>query len=525
MRLLITVLLFVVALLAVPAQAQEAPPPASIDERINQVVGPAANFLSAVIFYSVPVVAGTDNFATPDINEAVAKVPLIVVWLIIGGLFFTVYLRFISLRGFRHAVHLVRGRYSDPTHPGEVSHFQALATALSGTVGLGNIAGVAIAITMGGPGAVFWMIIAGFLGMSLKFAECTLGVKYREHHADGTVSGGAMYYLSRGLPEVHPGLAVPGRIMAVLFAICCIGGALGGGNMFQVNQAHQQVADLVGGPDGWLAANGWFFGLIMAVLTGAVVIGGMKSIARVTGKLVPFMCLLYLAAGLVILAVNWQGVPAAFVHIVSEAFNPDPAMVVGGLVGALIAGFRRAAFSNEAGLGSAAIAHSAVRTKEPVTEGLVSLLEPFIDTIIICTMTALVIVTTGVHTQTGIDGVTITSRAFETVLPWFPEVLAVVVCLFAYSTMISWSYYGSRAWGYLFGFGRRTLLAYYLLFCIFIVIGASMELAKVVDFADAMMFAMAIFNIAGLYLMAGVIRRDLEHYWQRHQAGHFKRIR
>lgn len=522
MRLFVALLLAAFVFVALPAQAQETK---SIDQRINEIVEPAADFLSGIIFYSVPVEVATDNFATPDVNEAIAKVPLIVVWLIIGGLFFTAYLRFISIRGFRHALHLVQGRYSDPSHPGEVSHFQALATALSGTVGLGNIAGVAIAVTMGGPGAIFWMIVAGFLGMSLKFAECLLGVKYRQHNPDGTVAGGAMYYLSRGLPEVNPKLAPLGKVMAVLFAICCIGGALGGGNMFQVNQAHQQTADMIGGPDGWLANNGWAFGLFMAVITGIVIIGGMKSIAKVTDKLTPIMCLLYLAAGLVILAVNWQGVPAAFMHIISEAFNPDPAMVTGGLIGALIAGFRRAAFSNEAGFGSAAIAHSAVKTKEPVTEGLVSLLEPFIDTIIICTMTGLVIVTTGVYTQTGIDGVTITSRAFETVLPWFPQVLTVVVFLFAYSTMISWSYYGSRAWGYLFGFGKKTILLYNLIFCSFIVIGASMDLAKVVDFADAMMFAMAVFNIAGLYIMAGIIRRDLEDYWQRHQAGHFKRVR
>jgi alanine or glycine:cation symporter, AGCS family len=515
--------LLLVLLFTLPVQAQEAAVPAAaptIDQRINAVIAPAADFLSGIIFYSIPITVATDNLATPDVNEAVAKVPLIVVWLILGGLFFTFYLRFISLRGFKHAVRLVSGKYADPAHPGEVSHFQALATALSGTVGLGNIAGVAIAISMGGPGATFWMVLAGFLGMSLKFAECTLGVKYRNYNADGTVSGGAMYYLTKGLAERSPKLAGLGKVMAVLFAICCIGGALGGGNMFQVNQAHQQMADMFGGKEGWLAHNGWAFGLVMAIMTGVVIIGGMKSIAKVTDKLAPLMCLIYLLAGLAILAVNYDRVPGALGVILSAAFNPDASMVAGGLVGALIAGFRRAAFSNEAGFGSAAIAHAAVRTKEPVTEGMVGLLEPFIDTIIICTMTALVIVTTGAYLQTGVDGVSMTSRAFETVLPWFPMVLTVVVFLFAYSTMISWSYYGCKAWGYLFGEKAATRQLYNFIFCAFVVIGATMDLGKVVDFSDAMMFSMAIFNIAGLYILAPIIKRELETYWQRHLTHH-----
>lgn len=486
----------------------------SIDSQINSFIAPAADFLSGIIFYAFPLA----------INGGEAKVPLIVVWLIAAGLFFTFYLRFINIRGFRHAVDLVRGKYADPASKGEVSHFQALTTALSGTVGLGNIAGVAVAVTMGGPGAAFWMVAAGTLGMSLKFTECTLGVKYRNENADGTVSGGAMYYLSKGLPQLHPLLAKPARIMAVLFAVCCVGGAFGGGNMFQVNQAYQQVLNVAGGPDTWLGHNAWAFGLFMAVMTGVVIIGGMKGIARVTDKLVPFMCGIYLLAGLVVILVNIHNVPQALVVIVSSAFAPDPGMVVGGIVGALIAGFRRAAFSNEAGFGSAAIAHSAVKTREPVTEGLVALLEPFIDTIVICTMTALVIVISGVYTEAGVDGVTLTSHAFATVLPWFPEVLALVVFLFAYSTMISWSYYGNKAWCYMFGENRMVDLAYKLLFCAFTVIGATMTLDKVIDFADSMMFAMSIFNIIALYLLAGVVKRELEAYWSRYKAGHFDKV-
>jgi AGCS family alanine or glycine:cation symporter len=358
------------------------------------------------------------------------------------------------------------------------------------------------------------MIIAGFLGMSLKFAECTLAVKYRNENPDGSVSGGPMYYMSKAL-------GAPGRVMAVLFAICCVGGAIGGGNMFQVNQAYQQVAGML--PEGaWLKGNAWAFGLFMAVITGIVIIGGIKTIAKVTDKLTPFMCLLYLAAGLVVLGVNMEAIPAALSTILTTAFNPDPNMVMGGILGALVAGFRRAAFSNEAGFGSAAIAHAAVRTKEPVTEGMVALLEPFIDTIIICTMTALVIVTTGVYLDKSVDGVTLTSHSFATVMPWFPMVLTLVVFLFAYSTMISWSYYGLKAWTYLFGEGRTRELVYKLLFCCFTVVGATMSLGKVIDFSDAMMFAMSITNILALYLLAPTLKREVESYWQRYKAGEFK---
>lgn len=512
MRFWIITLLLTLMAGPVWADRVTAPEPVGIDATINSLIAPVADFLSAVIFYAVEM----------PFNGATAKVPLIVVWLICAGLFFTVYLRFINLRGFGHALNLVRGKYQNTGHPGEVSHFQALATALSGTVGLGNIAGVAVAVTIGGPGATFWMILAGVMGMSLKFAECTLGVKYRNQHADGSVSGGPMYTLSKGLAEI--GLARTGKVLAILFAVCCVGGAFGGGNMFQVNQTYQQILNVTSGTalGLFLAGNAWAFGLFMAFLVGVVIIGGIKSIARVTDKLVPFMCLTYLFAGLAVLVVNASQLPQALLTILGTAFNPDPAMVTGGLLGALVAGFRRAAFSNEAGFGSAAIAHAAVRTREPVTEGLVSLLEPFIDTVIICTMTALVIVVTGVYDQTGVDGVTLTSQAFATVLPWFPKILALVVFLFAYSTMISWSYYGNKAWSYLFGEGKGSDLLYKSIFCLFVVVGCTMKLDKVLDFSDSMMFAMSIFNIIGLYLLAGILKADLAHYWQRYKAGHFE---
>ena len=375
---------------------------ATIDEWVNSAVAPVSNAVSSVIFYSVDV-AGTEF-------------PLIVGWLVVAAAIFTVYFGFVQFRKFGHALALVRGDYSDPNDAGEVSHFQALATALSGTVGLGNIAGVAVAVSLGGPGATFWMIVAGLMGMASKFTECTLGVKYRNEYPDGTVSGGPMYYLSKGFAE--RGMAGSGRVLAVIFAVCCVGGSIGGGNMFQSNQAYQQVVNVTGGDSSILAGNGWLFGLIMAIALGVVIIGGIKSIARVTEKIVPLMAFIYIGACLIIIAVNSDKIAWAFGEIVDGAFTG--AGVAGGVVGALIQGFKRAAFSNEAGIGSASIAHSAVRTKEPITEGYVALLEPFIDTVVICTMTALVITISGTL-STGLTGVELTSAAFATVVPWFPS--------------------------------------------------------------------------------------------------------
>ncbi len=478
-----------------------------IDSIINNLMQPVADAIAGVVFFAVPVNG--------------SELPLILIWLVAGGAFFTVYFGFINIRGFRHAIDLVAGRFSDPKHPGEVSHFQALATALSGTTGLGNIAGVAVAVSLGGPGATFWMILMGFLGMSSKFAECVLAVKYRNINPDGSISGGPMYYLSKGLAERNmPGL---GRVLAIFFAVMCIGGSLGAGNMFQANQAFEQFRYVTGGDIGFFGDKGWLFGLVIAILVGIVIIGGIKSIARVTAKLVPFMVLIYVSAALAIIVSHIDQLPAAINAIVTGAFSPDG--VTGGIVGVLIQGFRRAAFSNEAGVGSAPIAHAAVRTNEPVTEGMVALLEPFIDTVVICTITAVLIVITGSHNlgQQGLEGVEITSAAFESAFTWFPYVLALAVVLFAFSTMISWSYYGSKAWTYLFGESRAADLSYKTIFCGFIVVGSSTNLYAVIDFSDAMMFAMSIANILGLYLLAPVIRREYQSYWHRYQDGEIRK--
>ncbi|MBW2240708.1 MAG: alanine:cation symporter family protein, partial [Deltaproteobacteria bacterium] len=403
------------------------------DAWVNDAVAPLAELLSAIIFFEVPVFG--------------AQLPLVVLWLVVGAVWFTLFFRFVNLREFGRAIRIVSGRTptTSETSHGEVTHFQALATAISGTVGIGNIGGVAVAISVGGPGAAFWLFVAGLLGMSSKFVECTLGVMYRQENADGSVSGGAMYYLSKGLAE--RGLPRLGRAMGAFYAVGIVIGCMGIGNMFQSNQAFVQLVTVTGGPEAsWLADKGWLVGLVLAFLVGSVIVGGIRSIARVTEKIVPFMAALYLLGCAVILTMNAEAIPFAFREIFRQAFDPDA--LSGGALGVLIVGFKRAVFSNEAGIGSATIAHAAVRTNEPMTEGLVALLEPFIDTVVICSATALVIVTTLYYQPdlfaSGLGGVEMTSAAFERNLSWSPIVVAVAALLFAFSTMLSWSYYGLK---------------------------------------------------------------------------------
>ncbi len=474
-----------------------------LDEKIDNLIKPAADSVANLVFTSF--------------NVAGVAIPFVLVWLILAAVIFTIYFRFINLRAMGLGFKLIRGDFDDPASVGEVSHFQALATALSGTVGLGNIAGVAIAVSLGGPGATFWMILAGLLGMSSKFVECTLGVKYRQENADGSVSGGPMYYLSRGLAERSPSLKSLGKVLAVIFAICCIGGSFGGGNMFQANQSFLQLVTVTGGENSWLADKGWLYGLIVAFIVGMVIIGGIRSIAKVTSKIVPFMAVIYVVTGLVIILMNYSAIPSAVAAIFTGAFSPEG--IAGGAIGVLFQGFKRAAFSNEAGIGSAAIAHAAVRTNEPVTEGLVALYEPFIDTVVICTITALVIVITGTYGGSNADGVALTSAAFGSAISWFPLVLTVAVVLFAFSTMISWSYYGLKAWNYLFGESSVVSNTYKVLFLAFVVIGSSMKLDSVIGFSDAMIFAMAFPNIIGLYFLLPVVKKELNAYWKRYKSG------
>jgi AGCS family alanine or glycine:cation symporter len=522
------------------ALAQEAEK--GLDEKIND--------------WFMPIAVGWENIVLATVPIGEYNVPFVVILLVAGATFFTIYFKFPSITKFWTAINTVRGKYvdiekhgvdklynndealavedipntiRDESAHGEVSHFQALATAVSGTVGLGNIAGVAVAIALGGPGATFWMIICGLLGMSTKFVECTLGVKYRDVGPDGTIYGGPMYYMSKGLKE--RGFASIGKVLAAIFAILCIGASFGGGNAFQSNQATVQITSMLGLQGG---SNGFIIGIILAVLVGIVIIGGIKRIASITEKIVPFMAGIYVLAALVIIFANFSDIGTAFGLIFDGAFTPMAGL--GGLVGVLIVGFQRAAFSNEAGAGSAAIAHSAVRTKYPASEGVVALLEPFIDTVVICTMTALVIIffnIDGGNMQSvfqygaagdsassvllnadgsSIGGVDLTSMAFDSVIPGFSYVLTIAIILFAFSTMISWSYYGLQSWKYLFGKGKAADTAYKILFLIFIVIGAAATLDAVIKFSDAMILALVFPNMIGLFFLFPKVRDEMKRY-------------
>lgn len=442
------------------------------------------------------------------------RIPFIVVWLILGAVFFTLRMGFINIRGFKHAIQLAKGKFSDPDAPGQVTHFQALATAVSATVGLGNIAGVAVAISLGGAGATFWMIIAGFFGMSSKFVECTLGVKYREIKEDNRIFGGPMNYLRFGLEKRK--MKTFGRFLAGLFSLLCVGASFGAGNMFQSNQSFTIMASQFSFLEGF----GFWFGIALAILVGIVIIGGIKSIAKVTGKVVPVMAIVYVSAALVIIGMNIENIGPAFSAIYNGAFSPNA--LKGGFIGVLIVGIQRAAFSNEAGVGSAAIAHSATKTRHPVSEGFVGSIEPFIDTVVVCTLTALVLIFTGMHEVSGVSGVALTSQAFGTVISWFPIVLAIAVFLFAFSSMISWSYYGLRGWTHLFGKSKISELTYKLLFLVFVVVGASVSLGAVLDFSDMMILAMSVPNMIGLYILSGEVRRELKQYLKKLKDGDLK---
>ncbi|GAA2526962.1 MULTISPECIES: alanine/glycine:cation symporter family protein [Streptomyces] len=477
----------------------------TIDDAVSDFFDPVATAVGDIVFYAVPV-GGTE-------------LPLIVAWLVVAGLVFTGWFGLLQARKLKLALDVVRGKYDEKGSPGEVNHFQALTAAVSGTVGLGNIAGVAVAVSIGGPGATFWMILCGLLGMATKFVEVTLGVKYREEHEDGTVSGGPMHYLPKGLADRFGGNGAKlGKVLAVLASVMILFFGLFGGNLFQTNQSYAQISSTFGGEDGFLAssAGAVLFGLVVAALVGLVLLGGIRSIASVTSRLVPAMAIMYVLACLIVILTNVTAVPDAFGSIIEGAFEADG--VAGGVIGALIVGFQRAAFSNEAGLGSAPIAHSAVKTKHPASEGLVALLEPFIDTVVICTMTALTIVIASpaswdaARAGESIGGVTITSDAFETVLPWFPNLLTVAVLLFAFSTILTWGYYGLKAWSYLFGRSRTSEMTFKVVWSVFVVAGSLLSLDSLISLADSALFLLSVFNIIGLYLLAPVVKRELNSF-------------
>jgi len=510
----------------------------SFGESINEAFAKYTEPIANLIFYPI-VIAGQE-------------LPIVIILLLLGAIFFTLYFKGVNLRYIKTSLKTAAGKYDELDHhvpageeivvedgqikdtvhlegevPGEVTHFQALTASLSATVGLGNIAGVAVAIAIGGPGATIWMILAGLFGMASKFTECTLGVKYREVDENGKTYGGPMYYLSKGLKELKMGGF--GKVLAVFFAIMCIGGSFGGGNMFQSNQAAAQFTQMMGWTGEGYGNAGLYCGLVMAVIVGLVIIGGIKRIGAVTEKVVPFMAIVYVLAGAIIIAINYDMIPFAANQIWEGAIDPNAAF--GGVIGVLIVGFQRAAFSNEAGVGSAAIAHSAVKTRYPASEGLTALLGPFVDTVIICTMTAVVIIITNAKhnlftygnldadsnvmlnaTNTPINGVDLTSVAFDSAIPYFSIVLTIAVVLFAVSTMISWSYYGLQSWKFLFGKGKVSDTTYKILFLVFLVIGSASSLGAVINFSDAMIFAMAFPNIIGLVLLSPKVRKELQKY-------------
>jgi AGCS family alanine or glycine:cation symporter len=476
----------------------------SFTEYVNKLFSPITSYLDTFLFW--------DPFKAMGFDFGV-KIPFIIIWLMFGAFYFSIYFRFINLRGMKHAWQLITGKFDKKSHHGEISHYQAIATACASTVGLGNIAGVAIAITMGGPGATFWLIIAGLLGMTTKFTECTLGVKYRKINVDGTVSGGPMYYLKDGLAK--KGLKLSGRVLAISFAIFASVGAFGIGNMFQSNQVVAQFITTFPNLDGFQI----WIGIAIALLVGIVILGGIKGIAKVNDKLFPLMAGLYIISCLIVIGINYQHLGDAFSLILKGAFSPDAAK--GGFIGVMIIGFRRAAFSNEAGVGSAAIAHSTVKTEKPVSEGFVALLEPFIDTVVICTLTSLVIIVSGMYLNPdNLAGTELTSSAFSTVSSWFPYILLPTIILFAYTTIISWSYYGVKSFDFLVGnfsekiFGKRIYATrfYQIIFLIITALGSVLSLNTLIDLSDMLVLAMAVPNIIGLLILAPEVRIELNEY-------------
>ena len=467
----------------------------NLDQKIESLIEPFSSFITNLIFTSFSI---QNN-----------QVPLVVIWLVIASLFFTFYFRFINIRAFKQGWLVAIGKFDKPDAPGEITHFQSFTAAMSGTIGLGNIAGVAVAISIGGPGAMLWMIIMAFFGMTLKFVEVSLGHKYRVIHSDGTVSGGAIRYLSDGMKEC--GFPKFGKFLAFFFAICCIGGSFGGGNMFQANQAFQQIIIATGGADSFFFDKGWLGGLIFSIVVGLIIIGGIKSIGKVTSKLVPFMGGVYCLTCLFIIFSNYSEIPNAISLIVNGAFNSQA--TVGGIIGVMLAGVKRAVFSNESGIGSAPIAYAPAKSDNHLNTGFMSLLSPFVDTILICSMTAFVIIITGSYlNSSGIQGVELTSKAFSSVFIWFPSLLAFAITLFAISTLITWSYYGLRCWTYIFGQNSLSVYSYKSIFLVFIVIGTSMNLTNVINFSDAMIFAMSIPNLIGIYFLAPRLQKDLKNY-------------
>ncbi len=477
----------------------------NVDKFIDHKVAPITNYIASLVFYPIKV-CGYD-------------VPIIIFWILFAGIFFTIYFRGVSIVGLKHSIDVLRQPSEEGDGSGEVSSYHALATALSGTIGIGCIAGVAISISIGGPGAAFWIFTGALLGMAIKFIEATLSVKYRRFNLDGSVSGGPMHYIAHGLTRKK--MRKLGQFLSVVFAILCIGGGITGGNMIQINQSAHQLIFITGAEHSFLNGYTWVFGLVVAIVIGLVIVGGIKSIAKVTAILVPTMCLMYIVSGLIVILANFANIPHAIGLILREAFHPTA--VAGGVFGTIIIGLRRSVQSNEAGTGAAAIVYATAKTKEPISQGFVALIETFL-TGLLCLFTSFAIVFSGTcDTATAqISGIELASNAFKSVIPFFPYILSLIAIMFAISTLISWAYYGQKAWTFLLGEGKKRVLTFNIIYCIFIVIGSAMNVRSVIDITDAMMMAMTIPNIIVLFILAPEIKKDLKEYCKRHNLWYYK---
>ncbi len=472
----------------------------NLDKEIDKYVTPVSEKVSGIMFFPVTLLG--------------VEIPVIILWILAAGLFFTFYFRWIGIWGLKHSFEIL-SKPKENTAEGEISPLGALMSALSGTVGLGTIAGVAISISIGGPGAALWIMFGAVLGMTLKFAEVSLSLKYRKFLPDGTVAGGPMHFIAHGLTRRK--MRWLGQPLAVVFAWLCIGGALTGGNMIQINQTTRQIINIAGGETGILHGYNWLIGLVCAILMGMIIIGGVKVITKVAMKAVPFMIYLYLFAGIIILIANWHNLPYTFYIMVKEAFFPSS--VAGGIIGIMIIGMRRSVQTNEAGTGSAPIVYAPAQTDEPISQGFIALIEPFL-TGLVCLLSAGIIVSSGVYKNytTGVTGIELTSSAFESIFPWFKYILSVIVILFALTTLISWAYYGQKAWNYIVGEGKKRTLFYQLWFLTFTVLGAIMNVNTVINLTDSMMLGMAVPNCLAMYIMAKELKEDLIKYCQKHEV-------
>jgi AGCS family alanine or glycine:cation symporter len=492
---------------------------------MQKVYAAANNAMSVDAFmdkYIAPVFKAISDFIFCPISIAGSEVPVIILWILFAGIFFTFYFKGIAIWGFKHAIDIIakpaEKKQDNNGDCGEVSSFQALATALSGTIGIGSIAGVAISISLGGAGAAFWIFAGAILGMSIKFVEATLAVRYRRFNSDGSISGGPMHYIAHGLTRKN--MRWLGQPLSVIFAILCIGGGITGGNMIQINQSAKQLVFITGGEHSFINGYTWVFGLLIAIVIGLVIVGGIKSIAKVTTVLVPTMCALYIISGLIVICVHIMDIPSAVVLIVKEAFHPTA--IAGGIFGTIIIGLRRSVQANEAGTGAAAIVYATAQTKEPVSQGFVALLETFL-TGVLCLFTSLAIILSGVLKTvpigSKIEGIELASNAFQSVISFFPYILSLIAILFALSTLISWAYYGQKAWTFLLGEGKKRVLTFNLIYCIFIVIGSAMDVEPVINITDAMMIAMCVPNVIVLYILAPEIKKELKKYCQKYKIG------